>query len=153
MHEALCEAKRAEAHGDVPIGAVVVRMTDGEIIGRGHNTKEAERNPLGHAEINAITDACSNIGAPYLSDCCLFVTLEPCPMCAGACVNARLGTVVCALKDPKAGAMGSLINLNSYPLNHKVAVEYGICEKESRELLSGFFGKKRKNSSKGEKSL
>ena len=143
MNAALDEAALANESGDVPIGAVVVRSSDGEIVGRGHKTKERDKSPLGHAEINAITDACKNLGVMYLTDCTLYVTLEPCTMCAGACVNARLGAVICALKDPKAGAMGSVISVNSYPLNHKINVEYGVCEKSAREMLRIFFEKKR----------
>lgn len=143
MQEAISEACLARACGDVPIGAVIVRSSDGSIVGRGHNTKEKNKDPLGHAEINAINDACRVLGAMYLTDCTLYVTLEPCSMCAGACVNARIGSVVCALKDPKAGAMGSVINISSYPLNHKINVEYGVCESEARELLRTFFEEKR----------
>ncbi len=143
MNAALAEARLAEMSGDVPIGAVVVQRSNGAIVGRGHNTKERNKDPLGHAEINAISDACKNLGAMYLSDCTLYVTLEPCTMCAGACINARIGSVVCALKDPKAGAMGSVMSVNSYPLNHKITVEYGVCEKEARNILQAFFEKKR----------
>lgn len=143
MTEALAEAMLAEESGDVPIGAVVVRNSDGKIVGRGHNTKERDKDPLGHAEINAMSDACKNLRAMYLTDCTLYVTLEPCTMCSGACVNARIGRVVCALKDPKAGAMGSVMSVNSYPLNHKINVEYGVCEDSAREMLRTFFEKKR----------
>lgn len=148
MSEALSEAMLAAASGDVPIGAVIVRSSDGEIVGRGHNTKERDKSPLGHAEINAINDACKNLHAMYLTDCTLYVTLEPCTMCSGACVNARVGMVVCALKDPKAGAMGSVMSVNSYPLNHKIRIEYGVCEASAREMLRTFFEKKR---TKGQK--
>ena len=143
MNAALAEAQLAEMSGDVPIGAVVVQRSNGAIVGRGHNTKERNKDSLGHAEINAISDACKNLGAMYLSDCTLYVTLEPCTMCAGACINARIGSVVCALKDPKAGAMGSVMSVNSYPLNHTITVEYGVCEKEARNILQAFFEKKR----------
>ena len=143
MSEALSETDLAKESGDVPIGAVVVRNSDGEIVGRGRNTKERDKNPLGHAEINAISDACKNMGAMYLSDCTLYVTLEPCTMCSGACINARLSAIVCALKDPKAGAMGSVISVNSYPLNHKIKIEYGVCEERARAILRTFFEKKR----------
>jgi tRNA(adenine34) deaminase len=143
MNAALAEASVAEKSGDVPIGAVVVRSSDGEIVGRGHNTKERDKDPLGHAEINALSDACKRLGAMYLSDCTLYVTLEPCTMCAGACINAWIGSVVYALKDPKAGAMGSVMSVNSYPLNHKITVEYGVCEEEAGAMLHAFFEKKR----------
>ena len=148
MSEALAEAALAEEYGDVPIGAVIVRNSDGEIVGRGRNTKELDKNPLGHAEINAISEACERMSVMYLTDYTLYVTLEPCTMCSGACVNARVGSVVCALKDPKAGAMGSVMNINSYPLNHKIKIEYGVCESRARDMLRAFFEKKR---TKGQK--
>ncbi len=143
MLEALKLAGEAENGGDVPIGAVIVRLSDGEIVGKGSNDKEKNRNPLGHAEINAIRDA-SRIFGRYLSGCAMYVTLEPCPMCAGALINARIDKVVFAAKDAKAGAFGSVVNLNSYPLNHKIETESGICEEESRHILHEFFKNKRK---------
>ncbi len=142
MKEALSLALEAESLGDVPIGAVIVRKSDGEIIGRGKNDKEAGKNPLGHAEINAIREAAKSCGR-YLSGCMMYVTLEPCPMCAGALINSRIDRVVFAAKDSKAGAMGSVINLNSYPLNHKITVECGLCEEEAMSLLRDFFKGKR----------
>ncbi len=144
MLEALALAEEAGRSGEIPVGAVVVRNTDGEIIGRGKNDKEARGCALGHAELNAIAEATS-VNRMYLSGCTLYVTLEPCPMCAGAIINSRCDRVVYALKDPKAGAFGSLLNLNSYPLNHKVSILTGICEEESLLLLREFFKNKRKS--------
>lgn len=143
MRLALALAKEAEQTGDVPIGAVVVRNIDGEIIGRGKNTREAFGSAVGHAEINAIEEACRTLSSWRLSGCTLYVTLEPCPMCAGACINSRIDKVVFALKDAKAGALGSVLDMNSYPLNHKAEVLCGVCEDEAREMLRGFFVKKR----------
>ena len=142
MWEAIKEAKLAEAEGEVPVGAVIVR--DGEIIGRGRNTREYGKNALGHAEISAIDEACKRLGGWRLTRCTLYVTLEPCPMCAGAIISARIPRVVSAVKDAKAGAFGSVINLNSYPLNHKTVTDYGVLSEEASELLSGFFQKLRK---------
>ena len=137
MWEAIKEARLAEAEGEVPVGAVIVR--DGEIIGRGRNTREYGKNALGHAEISAIDQACKRLGGWRLTRCTLYVTLEPCPMCAGAIISARIPRVVSAVKDAKAGAFGSVINLNSYPLNHKTVTDYGVLSSEASEMLSGFF--------------
>ena len=145
MKAALALARETLNEGsDVPIGAVLVRNSDGEILGRGKNTREEDSSAIGHAEINAIEEACQKIGSWRLSGCTLYVTLEPCPMCAGACINSRIDRVVYALKDPKAGAFGSVINMNAYPLNHKPKTECGLCENEARELLRIFFEKRRK---------
>ena len=137
MAEAIKEARLAEAEGEVPVGAVIVR--NGEIIGRGRNTREYGKNALGHAEIAAIDEACKKLGGWRLMGCTLYVTLEPCPMCAGAIISARIPRVVSAVKDAKAGAFGSVINLNSYPFNHKTQTDYGTLENEASEMLSGFF--------------
>ena len=142
MNAALAEARAAAELGDVPVGAVVVK--DGEIIAAAHNEREISGRATAHAEILAIERASEVFGRWRLSDCELYVTLEPCPMCAGAILNARVGKVCFALKDANAGALGSVINLNSYPLLHKVSAEVGLCEAESRELLSDFFKKRRK---------
>lgn len=131
---------------DVPIGAIIVRTRDGAILGKGRNTREEHQSATGHAEINAIEEACRNTGSWRLSGCTLYVTLEPCAMCAGACINSRIDRVVYALKDPKAGAFGSVIDLTAYPLNHKPEITHGICEDRARELLREFFLKKRKGS-------
>ena len=150
MAEAMREAKLAEVEGEVPVGAVVVR--DGEIIGRGRNTREYGKNALGHAEISAIDQACKRLGGWRLTRCTLYVTLEPCPMCAGAIISARIPRVVSAVKDAKAGAFGSVINLNSYPLNHKTQTDYGVLSSEASEMLSGFFVNLRKKLDEKKKS-
>ena len=142
MKAALAEAKKAALAGEAPIGAVIVR--DGEIISRAHNTRETDKNAICHAEIIAIDEACRMLGGWRLTDCELFVTLEPCPMCAGAIVNSRIKRVVFGAKDAKAGAFGSVLNLNSYPLNHKPDVVSGILETECAALLGEFFAQKRK---------
>ena len=141
MERALECASIAYKNGDVPVGAVIVR--EGEIIASAFNERELESNAIAHAEILAIDRACERLGRWRLSDCEMYVTLEPCPMCAGAILNARLGYVCFALKDSKAGAMGSVLNMNSYPLPYKVKSEIGPCGEESRELLSRFFKEKR----------
>jgi tRNA(adenine34) deaminase len=142
MKEALAEARLALKTGDVPVGAVVVK--DGAIIARAHNRREADRVATAHAELLAIEEACRVTGSWRLSDCTLYVTLEPCPMCAGTAVNARIGRVVYGAKDAKAGAMGSVLSINAYPLNHKAQVTAGVLETECAGILSEFFEKKRK---------
>ena len=141
MYRAIENAKIAFEAGDVPVGAVIVK--DGEIIAEAFNEREASGNAIAHAEVLAVERACKRLGRWRLSDCEMYVTLEPCPMCAGAILNARLGCVYYALKDANAGAMGSVLNLNSYPLLYKVRVEKGKCEEESRNLLSAFFKARR----------
>lgn len=141
MYRAIENAKIAFEAGDVPVGAVIVK--DGEIIAEAFNEREASGNAIAHAEVLAVERACKRLGRWRLSDCEMYVTLEPCPMCAGAILNARLGCVYYALKDANAGAMGSVLNLNSYPLLYKVRVEKGECEEESRNLLSAFFKARR----------
>ena len=137
MRRALELAEIAASLGEVPVGAVVVK--DGEIISEGYNRREVDRNATAHAELIAIDEACRKLGGWRLWQCDLYVTLEPCPMCAGAIVNSRIKRVVAAAKDPKAGAFGSLLNLNFYPLNHKPVVEFGLCGEESSALLREFF--------------
>lgn len=141
MLRAVENAKIAYKNGDVPVGAVIVK--DGEIIAEAYNERETSGNAIAHAEVIAIERACKRLGRWRLSDCEMYVTLEPCPMCAGAILNSRLGCVFFALKDANAGALGSVLNLNSYPLMYKVRVEKGDCEEESRELLSSFFKARR----------
>lgn len=141
MSEALKEAKLAAEHDDVPVGAVVV--SDGEIISRAHNMREKNGIATAHAELLAIEEACRKKGRWRLSDCILYVTLEPCPMCAGAIINSRIEKVVFGAKDAKAGALGSLLNMNNYPLNHKVGCDCGIMESECSDILRAFFAKKR----------
>ncbi len=142
MKIAIENAKIAYSNGDVPVGAVIVK--DGEIIAEAYNERELANRSIAHAEILAIERASERLGRWRLSDCEMYVTLEPCPMCAGAILNARMGKVYFALKDANAGAFGSVLNLNSYPLLHKVSAELGDCGDESRELLSSFFKERRK---------
>ena len=137
MDEALRLAKEAAAEGEVPVGCVIVRR--GEIVGRGRNRRETKKTALGHAEIEAIADACARLGGWRLWDCTLYVTLEPCPMCAGAIINARLRRVVYGAADAKVGSCGSVCNLFSMDYNHHPTVETGICEAEASELLTAFF--------------
>ncbi len=141
MLKAIENAKIAFDNGDVPIGAVIVK--DGEIIAEAYNERELSGRATAHAEILAIERASQILGRWRLTDCEMYVTLEPCPMCAGAILNARLGKVYYALKESNSGALGSVINLNSYPLLYKVPTEVGMCEQESRDLLSSFFQKRR----------
>lgn len=141
MLKAIENAKIAFSNGDVPIGAVIVK--DDEIIAEAYNERELSGRATAHAEILAIERACEKLGRWRLTDCEMYVTLEPCPMCAGAILNARLGKVYYALKESNSGALGSVINLNSYPLLYKVPTEIGLCEQESRDLLSSFFKQKR----------
>ncbi|MBP3376035.1 MAG: tRNA adenosine(34) deaminase TadA [Clostridia bacterium] len=141
MEIALAEALEAAKEGEIPVGAVIVK--DGEIIASAHNNREATGDATGHAEVLAIRKACVALGGWHLEKCTLYVTLEPCPMCMGAIINSRLGKVVFGAKDAKAGACGSVIDLRSYPLNHKPQVESGFMSEESLALLSGFFKEKR----------
>lgn len=141
MMIALAEARLAAQAGDVPVGAVIVR--DGEIVARAHNERETSHDATAHAEILAIRRASERLGRWRLSDCEMYVTLEPCPMCSGAILNARLGRVYFALRDANAGSFGSVMNMNSYPLLYKVETEMGLGAEESRELLSEFFGRRR----------
>lgn len=142
MRAAIKEAVAAFDEGETPIGCVIVR--DGEIIAAAHNKREKEKNALYHAEVLAIDKACRALGGWRLPGCTLYVTLEPCPMCAGAIVSARIERVVFGAKDPKAGAFGSVLNLNSYPLNHKPEIISGVLNRECADMLSQFFIKKRK---------
>jgi tRNA(adenine34) deaminase len=138
MREALAEAERALAHRDVPVGAVAVR--DGVIVGRGHNRKEADTDPTAHAEIIALREAARTLGGWRLEEVTLYCTLEPCPMCAGAMVSARLPRLVYGADDPKAGAAGSVVELLRDPrFNHQVAVTRGVLAEESQALLERFF--------------
>ena len=144
MRQALEEARLALQTGDVPIGCVVVRDSDGQIIGRGRNRREADKDPVAHAEILALREAAAKLGQWRLEGCTLLVTLEPCPMCAGAIVNARVPRVVFGTHDPKAGAAGSLMNLLADPrLNHRTEVISGVVREESARLLREFFREQR----------
>ena len=148
MKLALDQAKIAADLDEVPVGCVIVRR--GEIIATAHNTRETGKCALDHAEITAIRDACRTAGGWRLSDTTLYVTLEPCPMCAGAILNARIDRVVIGARDPRAGAFGSLFDLNALPLNHKTAITDGVLADESAELLSSFFKRKRQKTDKGD---
>ena len=140
MALALDEARAATAHGDVPIGAVVARVADGEVLARRHNERELHGDPTAHAEVLALRDAAAALGSWRLDGCVLVCTLEPCPMCAGACVAARVPVVVFGAADPKAGALGSLYHLGVDPrLNHEVAVVHDVRADESAALLREFF--------------
>ncbi len=142
MALALREAERAEAHGDVPVGALVVR--DGEVIGVGHNERELRKDPTAHAEILALREASTRLGSWRVLDSVMYVTLEPCSMCAGAIVLARIPRVVYAAPDPKAGAAGSVLNLLDVPqFNHRPIVAGGLLAEESAALLRAFFASRR----------
>ena len=137
MQQALRLAEEAERDGEVPVGCVIVCKD--AIVGRGRNRRETAKTALGHAEIEAIADACKNLGGWRLWECTMYVTLEPCPMCAGAIINARIPKVYVGAKDEKCGACGSVCNLFSMGFNHRPQVEFGIMEAESQQLLSRFF--------------
>jgi len=138
MREAIAEARKAEALGEVPIGALVVH--EGEIVGRGHNLRETSNDPTTHAEMIAIRAAAERIGHWRLLDTTLYVTLEPCVMCMGATILARIPQLVYACRDPRAGAVGSIYDFSQDErFNHKVEVVEGVLEDECRMLLSGFF--------------
>lgn len=137
MREALRLAEKAAAAGDVPVGAVIVK--DGNIIARGYNQREAGHSATAHAELSAIEAACRATGSWRLHGCTLYVTLEPCPMCAGAIINARLDRVVYGAKDDKAGACGSVVNLFEMGFNHRPILKSGILEEECGTVLSRFF--------------
>ncbi|MBP5289635.1 MAG: nucleoside deaminase [Clostridia bacterium] len=146
MRQALREAEKAGALGEVPVGCVIVK--DDRVIARGHNTRETKKNALFHAETVAIDKACRKLGGWRLPGCELYVTLEPCPMCAGAVINARVDRVYAAVRDPKAGAMGSVVDLTALPFNHKPTISYGLCEDEAKELLQSFFARLRQKRTK-----
>ena len=140
MRLALAEAQAAADAGDVPIGALIVHDPTNEVIGRGRNRREADSDPTAHAEIIALRDAAARLGQWRLIDCTLYVTLEPCPMCAGAIVAARLPHLVYGCDDPKAGAVRSLYKIcEDQRLNHCVNVTAGVCAEECAEVLRGFF--------------
>jgi len=142
MAIALAEAAAAIEHGDVPIGAVVVH--DGVVIGKAHNARELDRDPTAHAELIALREAAKTLGRWRLTDCALYVTLEPCAMCAGAAVLARVDLVVFAAPDPKAGAVRSVAELLDQPaLNHHPKWRLGARRAEAEALLSGFFADRR----------
>jgi tRNA(adenine34) deaminase len=142
MAEALAEARKAAAEGEVPIGAVGV--VDGRIVGRGRNARETQRDPTAHAELLALQEAARSLRRWRLSGATVYATLEPCPMCAGALVNARVDRLVYAVPDPKAGAAGTLFDVPRDPrLNHRIEVVSGVLADECSELLSSFFRSRR----------
>ena len=137
MNMALDLAREAAAEGEVPVGAVVVR--NGEVIGTGRNRRETCGNALAHAELEAIDAACRHLGGWQLVGCTLYVTLEPCPMCAGAIINARIERVVQGALNPKAGSCGSIVNLFEMPYNHQPEILTGVCGDACGQLLKDFF--------------
>ena len=144
--EALKEAARAAEEGEVPVGAVVVR--DGEIIARAYNTRETDKMATHHAEVLAIEEACRALGGWRLIGATLYVTMEPCAMCAGAIINARVERVVYGARDLRFGAFGSLIDLAKVPLNHTPKITTDVLGDEAREILSSYFRKKREKPGK-----
>jgi tRNA(adenine34) deaminase len=143
MHEALALAKRAAEAGEVPVGAVVVK--DGAVIGRGYNRPVSGKDPTAHAEVMALRDAAERIGNYRLADCILYVTLEPCAMCAGAIMNARTCRVVYGAADPKSGACGSVVDLFAENrLNYHTTVVGGVMAEEAAKLLQDFFSARRR---------
>ena len=148
MRAALREAKKAYTLGEVPIGCVLV--ADGKIIARGYNRRKTDHNTLSHAELNAIRKAGKKTGDWRLEQCTMYVTLEPCQMCAGAIVQARIPKVYIGTMNPKAGCAGSLLNLLQFPaFNHQVDIESGILQEECAALLSGFFKEMRQKKKDG----
>ncbi|MBR1423133.1 MAG: tRNA adenosine(34) deaminase TadA [Ruminococcus sp.] len=143
MKKAFQLAKIAAELGEVPVGAVVVRRSTGEIIGRGYNRREYDKNPLVHAELIAINEASKRLGGWRLIGCDLYVTLEPCPMCAGAMINSRVERVIFGAYDSKAGSCGSVTDLFLLPYNHRPELIGGVMQEECSQILSDFFKKLR----------
>lgn len=138
MKEALKEARKAYLKEEVPVGVIIVK--DGKIIARAHNLKESKKRATGHAEIIAIERACKKVGAWRLSGCEMYVTLEPCAMCAGALIQSRIDKLYIGTSDPKTGACGSVLNLlEDYPFNHKIEIEKYILKEECEKILKDFF--------------
>jgi tRNA(adenine34) deaminase len=143
MNEALKEAGKAEAKGEVPVGAVIVR--DGRIVGRGHNQNILRSDPTAHAEVIALRKASKKLKNHRLAGCTIYVTIEPCPMCAGALVWARIAEVVFGTPDPKAGACGSVMNIvYNKKLNHRMKITGGVLGADCRSLIQDFFKKRRR---------
>lgn len=143
MQQALSLARTAASEGEVPVGAVIV--CDGKVVGRGYNQVEKLKDPTAHAELIALTAACNTLGTKFLNGCTMYVTLEPCPMCAGALVWSRLDRLVFGAPDARAGACGSIMNIvQNQALNHRLEVIQGIMDVESETLLKEFFRDKRK---------
>ncbi len=139
MKRALELASSAAKIGEVPVGAVVVKKSTGEIVGEGYNRRETDKSPLAHAEISAIAQASKKLGGWRLIGCEIYVTLEPCPMCAGAIINSRIERVIFGASDKKAGSCGSVLNLFDFPYNHKPEIVSGVLEEECSNILSTFF--------------
>lgn len=146
MRLAIKEAEIAAKEGEVPVGAVIIK--DGEVVSVGRNRRESGKNALYHAEIEAIDKACKKLGGWRLWQCDMFVTLEPCPMCTGAIINSRIKKVVFGAYDRKGGACGSVLDLTSFPFNHKPQVISGVLMKECADLLKDFFKNLRENNAK-----
>lgn len=146
MQRALELAQMSADEGEVPVGCVIVRGS--EIVGEGRNRRETKRNALCHAEIEAINNACSALGGWRLWECEMFVTLEPCPMCAGAVINSRIKKVTFGAYDKKAGSFGSIADFNSIAYNHHCEIEGGVLEEECKEMLSSFFKALRESKNK-----
>ena len=145
MRAALELARLAADMGEIPVGALVVDSNSGEVIAKAHNLRENNKLATAHAEILAIEEACRKRGSWRLHGCTLYVTLEPCPMCAGAIVNSRIDRVVWGADDMVAGCCGSVINFNSYPFNHAFDMSSGVCEDECKAILQEFFKTKRRS--------
>lgn len=137
MQKALELAKISAAEGEVPVGAIIVKGD--EVVGTGRNRREYGKNALYHAEIEAIDNACKTLGGWRLWECDMYVTLEPCPMCAGAIINSRIKTVYYGASDLKAGSFGSVVDFNSLPYNHKPEIVSGVMQDEAKKMLSDFF--------------
>lgn len=144
MERAIELARQAADEGEVPVGAVVVKKSTGEIIGEGRNMREKGKNALAHAEIIAINNACKKLGGWRLPDCAIYVTLEPCPMCCGAVINARIDDVIFGAYDLKSGSAVSVQSIFELPYNHRPTVKGGVMETECSALLSDFFKNLRK---------
>lgn len=147
MLRAIELAKKAAELDEVPVGAVVVK--DGEIVGEGFNRRETGKNALAHAELEAIDNACKRLGGWRLHQCEIYVTLEPCPMCTGAIINSRLKRIVFGAYDPKAGSVGSVVNLCDLPYNHKPEIQGGFMQDECSTLLTEFFANLRERRKTG----
>lgn len=152
MTLALAEAQKAYKIGEVPVGAVIVRKKDGEIVGRGYNRREIDKNPLSHAEISAINEAAEKLGGWRLIGCDIYVTLEPCPMCCGAIINSRIERVIYGAADLKSGSVKSVQNMFEMPYNHKPEILGGVLKMECSEILSEFFRELRNRKKQGDKN-
>lgn len=143
MNAALELAQKAYTLGEVPVGAVVVKKSTGEIVGKGYNRRETDKDPLAHAEISAIKQASETLGGWRLIDCDIYVTLEPCPMCCGAIINSRIERVVFGAFDKKSGSAESVVNMFELPFNHNPEIVSGVEEKKCAKILKDFFAELR----------